>query len=64
MPIELREPRCRKCRHVEWLHARTYYYSCNNNNPELQADKCGCKEFVPEGNLEYLEWRYKKYVNK
>lgn len=55
---------CRNCSHPDWIHVKTYYYACGREprDAEWLTDNqiCPCKEFVPEDNLEYLEWCFKK----
>ena len=45
---------CRNCKHSDWAH----------ENPNLCSDisYCGCLEFVPKDNLEYLEYRYEQSI--
>jgi hypothetical protein len=48
---------CRVCKHFDWLHAKSYYYSCGSTHT---IDTCRCPEYVPGENLEYLDYLYKK----
>lgn len=65
---------CRTCGHMRFLH-----YAPENafegqgvfqHEQSLRCDPqtdhgCDCKEYIPEDNLDYLEWRYNKtYASK
>lgn len=49
---------CRNCDHCDAYHNRAYYYACGREprTGEWLGEVCECQEFVPEDNLEYLEY--------
>lgn len=50
---------CRKCKHMRLSHIESGRCIAANGNTE-QLTSCGCKEFMPEDNLDYIEWLAKK----
>ena len=50
---------CRDCKHIRLSHVEGSHCIAANGNQE-QFGLCQCKEFVPEDNLDYIEWLAKK----
>lgn len=50
---------CRKCKHVRLSHVESSHCIAALGTTE-QLSLCKCKEFVPEDNLDYIEWLAKK----
>lgn len=51
-------PRCRSCKHAHAQEGAPGCYTVNGASVAFVI--CSCKEHVPEDNLEYLEYLYKK----
>jgi hypothetical protein len=49
---------CRKCKHVRLSHLKGTCLAICGTTEEFVL--CGCEEFVPEDNLDYIEWLAKK----
>jgi len=69
LSLDWRE-QCKNCGHVAHWHSIEEYNSniktfkdiqdsCRYFNDE-ERDYCNCKEFVPENNLKYLEYKYEQ----
>jgi hypothetical protein len=49
---------CRKCKHIRLSHAAGKCIATIGTIEKMH--RCGCKEFVPDDNLDYVEWLAKK----
>lgn len=54
---------CRTCGHN--IHGNVMgngcdVFYCDYNDNDMTPNYCDCSDYVPAGNLEYLEWRHEK----
>lgn len=64
MPKRIKNPinfsLCRNCNHYYLSHTTDTWTpsKCGNIINDDKFAPCECLEFVPKGNIEYLEWKY------
>jgi hypothetical protein len=49
---------CRECKHTRLGHTTGTCIAVEGTTEQMIP--CGCEEFVPEDNLDYIEWLAKK----
>ena len=54
---DIKVKRCRNCKHA---HIEGQKQCVEVIGQMIAFTSCSCEEYVPEENLEYLEWKYKK----
>lgn len=59
---EIKLKKCRTCSHAHLAGQEV----CIDNfySGSIYPVTCGCKEYIPKDNLEYMEWKYNKKKNE
>jgi hypothetical protein len=55
---------CRNCFHSWEMHGHCGSMMCfqDMSTPNESMVFCGCEEYIPKNNLEFLEWKYERHI--
>lgn len=56
-------PRCRTCNHTFNFHYHDYGFPARVPPVPCKYERCKCKEYLPEDNLEYLEYKNEHHTS-